>query len=83
MQVLKMRLLDLNRQKQEEEFAELKGEHVSAEWGNAIRSYVLHPYRLVKDTRTNHESGNTQGVLDGDLDEFMEAYLAARVGSES
>ncbi len=83
MQVLKMRLLDLSRQKQEEEFAELKGEHVSAEWGNAIRSYVLHPYRLVKDTRTNHESGNTQGVLDGDLDEFMEAYLAARVGSDS
>jgi peptide chain release factor 2 len=80
MQVLKMRLLDLERQKQEEEFAELKGEHVSAGWGNAIRSYVLHPYQLVKDTRTGHESGNTQGVLDGDLDDFMEAYLAARVG---
>lgn len=83
MQVLKMRLLDLNRQKQEEEFAELKGEHVSAEWGNAIRSYVLHPYRLVKDTRTGHESGDTQGVLEGDLDEFMEAYLASRVGAET
>jgi peptide chain release factor 2 len=81
LQVLKMRLLDLERQKQEEEFAELKGEHVSAEWGNAIRSYVLHPYRLVKDTRTDHETGNTQAVLDGDLDEFMEAYLAARVGA--
>ena len=81
LQVLKMRLLDLERQKQEEEFAELKGEHVSAEWGNAIRSYVLHPYRMVKDTRTDHETGNTQAVLDGDLDEFMEAYLAARVGA--
>jgi peptide chain release factor 2 len=80
LKVLKMRLLDLQRQKQEEEFAELKGEHVSAEWGNAIRSYVLHPYRLVKDTRTSHESGNTQAVLDGDLDEFMEAFLASRVG---
>jgi len=83
LQVLKMRLLDLERQKQEEEFAELKGEHVSAEWGNAIRSYVLHPYRLVKDTRTGQETGNTQAVLDGDLDEFMEAYLAARVRAEN
>jgi len=81
MQVLKMRLLDLERQKQEAEFAELKGEHVSAGWGNAIRSYVLHPYQLVKDTRTNYETGNTQGVLDGDLDDFMEAYLAATVGT--
>ena len=81
MQVLKMRLLDLERRKQEEEFAELKGEHISAGWGNAIRSYVLHPYQMVKDTRTGHESGNTQAVLDGDLDAFMEAYLAARVGT--
>ncbi len=81
MQVLKMRLLDLERRKQEEEFAELKGEHVSAEWGNQIRSYVLHPYQLVKDLRTEHETGNTQAVLDGDLDAFMEAYLADRVGN--
>jgi peptide chain release factor 2 len=81
MQVLKMRLLDLERRKQEEEFAELKGEHVSAEWGNQIRSYVLHPYQLVKDLRTEYETGNTQGVLDGDLDAFMEAYLADRVGN--
>jgi peptide chain release factor 2 len=81
MKVLKMRLLDLERRKQEAEFAELKGEHVSAEWGNQIRSYVLHPYQLVKDLRTEHETGNTQGVLDGDLDAFMEAYLAERVGS--
>jgi peptide chain release factor 2 len=82
MQVLKMRLLDLERQKQEEEFAELKGEHVSAGWGNAIRSYVLHPYKIVKDTRTGHEVGNTQAVLDGDLDGFMEAYLASTVGAK-
>jgi peptide chain release factor 2 len=81
MQVLKMRLLDLERRKQDEEVAELKGEHVSAEWGNQIRSYVLHPYQLVKDLRTGHETGNTQAVLDGDLNAFMEAYLAERVGS--
>jgi peptide chain release factor 2 len=81
MQVLKMRLLDLERRKQEEEVAELKGEHISAEWGNQIRSYVLHPYQLVKDLRTGHETGNTQAVLDGDLNAFMEAYLAERVGS--
>jgi len=82
LKVLKMRLLDLERQKQEEEFAVLKGEHVSAAWGNQIRSYVLHPYQLVKDLRTDHETGNTQAVLDGDLDAFMEAYLASRVQAE-
>ncbi|NLX10155.1 MAG: peptide chain release factor 2, partial [Chloroflexi bacterium] len=64
----------------EEEFAELKGEHVSAAFGNAIRSYVLHPYQMVKDARTGHEMGNTQAVLDGDLDDFMEAYLSSKVG---
>ncbi len=82
LQVLKMRLLDLEHQKQEEEFAALKGEHVSAAWGNQIRSYVLHPYQLVKDLRTDYETGNTQAVLDGDLDAFMEAYLASRVQAE-
>lgn len=83
LQVLKMRLLDLERQKQEEEFAALKGEHVSAAWGNQIRSYVLHPYQLVKDLRTGYETGNTQAVLDGDLDDFMEAYLAATVSAQA
>ncbi len=82
LQVLKMRLLDLERQKHEEEFAALKGEHVSAAWGNQIRSYVLHPYQLVKDLRTDYETGNTHAVLDGDLDAFMEAYLASRVQAE-
>jgi peptide chain release factor 2 len=82
LQVLKMRLLDLEREKQEEEFAALKGEHVSAAWGNQIRSYVLHPYQLVKDLRTDYETGNTHAVLDGDLDAFMEAYLASRVQAE-
>ena len=66
--------------KREEEHASLRGEHVSAGWGNQIRSYVLHPYRMVKDLRTNHETGNTDAVLDGDLDAFMEAYLKMMVG---
>ena len=83
MQVLKMRLFDLKRREQEEEFAELKGEHVSAGWGNQIRSYVLHPYQMVKDLRTDHETGNTGATLDGDLDPFMEAYLASQVGSDA
>jgi len=60
--------------------AALKGDDVNAEWGNQIRSYVLHPYKMVKDHRTNHETGNTQAVLDGRLDDFMEAYLRHRVG---
>lgn len=80
MQVLKARLLDIERQKREEEFAQLKGEHVSAGWGNQIRSYVQHPYQLVKDLRTQHETGRVDAILDGELDEFMEAYLRYRVG---
>ena len=75
MRVLRARLLDLERQKREEQLAEIKGEHVSAEWGSQIRSYVLHPYQMVKDHRTNHERGNASAVLDGDLTDFMEAYL--------
>ncbi|MFQ5922610.1 MAG: peptide chain release factor 2 [Anaerolineales bacterium] len=73
--VLRARLLDLERQKREEQLAEIKGEHVSAEWGSQIRSYVLHPYQMVKDHRTSHEWGNTSAVLDGELTDFMEAYL--------
>lgn len=81
MHVLKSRLLALEQQKQEAEFAQLKGEHVSAEWGHQIRSYVLHPYQLVKDLRTDYETGRTADVLNGRLDEFMEAYLRYKVGS--
>jgi peptide chain release factor 2 len=80
MKILKSQLFDLERRKQDEEMAALKGEDVNAEWGNQIRSYVLHPYKMVKDHRTNHETGNTQAVLDGRLDDFMEAYLRHRVG---
>ena len=64
----------------EAEMSALKGEDVDAGWGNQIRSYVLHPYKMVKDHRTNCESGNPQAVLDGRLDEFIEAYLKYKVG---
>jgi peptide chain release factor 2 len=80
MKILKSQLFDLERRKQEAEIAVLKGEDVDAGWGNQIRSYVLHPYKMVKDHRTNYETGNAQSVLDGKLDAFMEAYLRMRVG---
>ncbi|HVO41287.1 MAG TPA: peptide chain release factor 2, partial [Aggregatilineales bacterium] len=83
MQVLRARLFDLERRKKEAEFAQLKGEHVEMGWGNQIRSYVLHPYQMVKDHRTDYETGNTAAVLDGHLDDFMEAYLKSRVGMNS
>ena len=75
MRILRARLLELKQAEKEEERAVLRGEYTKAEWGSQIRSYVLHPYQMVKDHRTDYESGNTQAVLDGDLDEFMEAYL--------
>ncbi|MGJ3237804.1 MAG: peptide chain release factor 2 [Anaerolineae bacterium] len=79
MKVLKARLFEYERKKQEAELAELKGENVDAGWGNQIRSYVLHPYQMVKDLRTRYETGNTSGVLDGDLDGFMESYLRYKI----
>ena len=75
MKILRARLLELKQAEREEERAVLRGEYTKAEWGSQIRSYVLHPYQMVKDHRTDHETGNTQAVLDGDLDEFMEAFL--------
>ncbi len=81
MKILKSQLFDLERRKQEAEMAELKGDDVDAGWGNQIRSYVLHPYKMVKDHRTSFEMGNTQAVLDGKLDGFMEAFLRTKVGS--
>jgi peptide chain release factor 2 len=78
--LLKARLYDLEQQHQEEEQAKLRGEHVTAGWGNQIRSYVLHPYRMVKDLRTDWETGNTTAVLEGDLDGLIESYLQYMVG---
>jgi peptide chain release factor 2 len=75
MRILQARLLEREEEARVREQAALKGEHVSAGWGSQIRNYVLHPYNLVKDLRTGHETGATGAVLDGDLDPFMEAYL--------
>jgi peptide chain release factor 2 len=80
LKILRAKLYELEEEKRQKELNSLKGEHVKAEWGSQIRSYVLHPYQLVKDHRTEFESGNTQAVLDGRLDEFMEAYLRYRMG---
>lgn len=73
--ILKVRLQEMEERKRDTELRKLKGEFVDAQFGNQIRNYVLHPYQLVKDARTGHETSNTSAVLDGDLDEFMEAYL--------
>jgi peptide chain release factor 2 len=81
MRILRGRLYDLELQKREEEAARIKGKHVEAGWGNQIRSYVLHPYHLVKDLRTGYETGNTQAVLDGALDPFIEAWLKEQMGA--
>jgi peptide chain release factor 2 len=73
--VLRSRLLALKQAAHAEHLAELKGDSMPAEWGSQIRSYVLHPYTMVKDHRTGVEVGNTQGVLDGDIDAFIDGYL--------
>jgi peptide chain release factor 2 len=75
MRILRSRLLEIKKAEKDEEIAVLRGEYTKAEWGSQIRSYVIHPYQMVKDHRTDHETGNTQAVLDGNLEEFMEAYL--------
>lgn len=75
MRILRARLLELKTAEREEERAVLRGEYTKAEWGSQIRSYVLHPYQMVKDHRTDFQAGNAQSVLDGDLDAFMESYL--------
>jgi peptide chain release factor 2 len=80
LKVLRARLAEIEERRRRQELAELKGVHVSAEWGSQIRSYVLHPYQMVKDHRTEHETGNTAAVLDGQLDTFMEAYLRSTIG---
>jgi peptide chain release factor 2 len=76
MRILRARLAELLRQQQAERLEELQGELKGIEWGSQIRSYVLHPYQMVKDHRTGEETGNVERVLDGDLIPFVEAYLA-------
>jgi len=83
MRILTSRLLELKLAKQAEERARLKGKRIVAGWGNQIRSYVLHPYKMVKDHRTNYETSNAEAVLDGELDGFLTAYLRFNIGSEA
>lgn len=80
LRVLRARLMELKQAQRDKELSQLRGEYQKAEWGSQIRSYVLHPYQLVKDHRTEHETGNTQAVLDGELNGFIEAYLRSQVG---
>ena len=79
LRILTARLIEQEQRKKDAEMAEIKGDHVSAEWGNQIRSYVLHPYQMVKDHRTDKETSNTSAVLDGDIDGFMTAYLTSNI----
>lgn len=81
MKILRAKLLERRDQEREEERSKLKGERVAAEFGSQIRSYVLHPYTLVKDARTDEQTGNIQAVLDGEIDPFIDAYLRAQIGA--
>ena len=82
MSMLKAKLYQLELEKQEQEAAALRGEQLEIGWGSQIRSYVFHPYSMVKDHRTNHETGNVQAVMDGDLDGFIDAYLKLKLNHE-
>ncbi len=82
LKILQARLLELELAERAEERAKLKGKRVTAGWGNQIRSYVLHPYKMVKDHRTDYQTGDTDAVLDGELDGFITAYLRSRMGKE-
>ena len=83
MKVLKARLHQKYLEEKEQEQKKLRGEFQSAEWGSQIRSYVVHPYKMVKDHRTKHETSDAEKVLEGDLDEFMESYLKWKAGDSS
>ena len=82
MLVLQSRLLEIELNRQEEEKARLKGKHVDMSFGSQVRNYVLHPYKMVKDLRTDFETSDTTAVLDGEIDGFIEAYLKSRVGED-
>ncbi len=80
MKVLKARLYELEERKNQEKLTQIQGEKNKIDFGSQIRNYVLHPYKMVKDTRTNYETSNAEGVLDGDLDQFMDSYLQKQAG---
>ena len=82
LKILQARLLELELARRAEERARLKGEHIAAGWGNQIRSYVLHPYKMVKDHRTGYQTSNADAVLDGELDGLIIAYLRSSLGKE-
>jgi len=82
MTILQSRILELELEKRAEEKAKLKGKHIAAGWGNQIRSYVLHPYKMVKDHRTDYQASNPDAVLDGELDGLLEAYHRSGLGRE-
>jgi len=82
LKILQARLLELELAERAEERAKLKGKRVTAGWGNQIRSYVLHPYKMVKDHRTDYQTSDTDAVLDGELDDFITAYLRYNVGKD-
>ncbi len=79
MKMLKAKLYQLELEKQKQELDEIRGEQSDIGWGSQIRSYVFHPYNMVKDHRTNYETGNTQSVMDGELDPFIDAYLRSKI----
>ena len=83
MAMLRSKLIELEEQRRRDEIAKERGEAQDVAWGSQIRSYVLHPYTMVKDHRTDTEAGNVQGALDGDLDEFVRAELLRRAGTQS
>ena len=82
LKILQARLLKLQLAERAEEKARLKGKRITAGWGNQIRSYVLHPYKMVKDHRTNYQTGDTDAILDGELDGFITAYLRSNLSRE-
>ena len=82
MQILRSRIYELEKAKRDEELAALRGEKKDISFGSQIRNYVLYPYQLVKDVRTGIETGNVDGVLDGDIDEFVVGFHRWRVGQQ-